>query len=91
MITTREGNEEMRGARAEQSRIENKGEQRRKEEKRIKEEEGPRERVREAKEEKKDLMRSTGCYSGGCHNKIHSGYTGQRVGSQHPVSVCVEV
>lgn len=65
MITTQEGNEEMRGARAEQSRIENKGEERRKG---IKEEERPRERVREEKEEKEDLMRSTGCYSDGCHN-----------------------
>lgn len=35
-ITTREGNEEMRGARAEQSCIENKGKERRKEEKRNK-------------------------------------------------------
>lgn len=76
----------MRGTWAEQSRVENKGEETRKRRRGIKEVERPQERVRGKKtEEKEDLMRSTGCYSDGFHNKIHSGYTGQRLVSQHPV------
>lgn len=84
MITTQEGNEEMREARAKQRRSENKGEERRKKRrnKRGRETLGESEK----KMEKEDLMRSTGCYSDACHNKIQSGYTGQRVASQHPVS-----
>lgn len=86
MITTQERNEEMRGVRAEQSRVENKRRREKKEEKRNKRgRETPGESERDKNEEKEDLMRSTGCYSDGFHNKIQSGYSGQRLVSQHLV------